>query len=146
MFDNTTLYRLPEQVTPEALTWMWSPPEALDTLMLVDGDQWDPAAQETAKRLIQALQLDQKQAAIAAIQNDQTIALATLHQLYKCNRIIALGLEPQQLMLQVAGNRHRVLHMEGVTLVFGYSLAEMNSKSTYKAALWNVLQSLYNLA
>lgn len=145
MFDNTTLYRLPDLSKAEQLAWLWPAPVSFDTLMVVDGSQWTIHEQETATKLIQAILLDQTQAAVVALRKDQTIHLSQLRKQFHFQRVIALGIPPHQLMLQAQVKRHQLVNMEDLSLVFGYDVATMNDKTAYKTALWQVLQQLYNL-
>ena len=63
-----------------------------------------------------------------------------------CQKLIVFGARPADLQLQVRTAPYKAFNINGIEVLFAHSLADVAVNKDYKAALWNALKSMYNLA
>lgn len=145
MYQQDTLYHLPDYLSLDKADWYWPPVAKPETLVIVQDAQWQLEEQQTVEKLIQAIQQNKDNTAIVVLAPQKVLPLGQWRHTLGFHKVIALGPDAAGLALQLTLPDYTPLEMAGFTMVRSDAVSLLNQQPKRKAALWAALQQIFKV-
>ncbi len=114
-------------------------------LLCRESEEDHPEESEMLIRMIQAVGRDPEQMAFVAAMKEDLPPYKRLKKDFSFAYMIAFGLQPSDLGLNIEVKENEIVRMEERAILFTTGYKELEGKQESKAALWRSMQVLFDL-
>lgn len=135
---NIQYYSIPESMNIEIGN------DSIQTFVVLPESDWTDQTKDLLLKMLKAVKLEDSQFQIIQIPEASSVKSETLIHLSSGCKILAFGLTPTDLHMNIRAALYEMTPLEQASFVFSDSLSTLIQKPGLKKPLWTALQTLFS--
>ena len=118
--------------------------DSILTFVVLNESDWTDQTKELLLKMLKAVKLEDNQFQIIQIPSGSSISCESLIHLQSKAKILAFGITPADLHMNIKASLYQTTQLEEASLLFSDSLSALIKSPALKKPLWTALQTIFS--